>query len=196
MGIDGTQRWQQQKEEALQLVVRGFCGGQYEWRAPKRILVVQLGVNAGEAMVFKAHAAPLGQCDNLINALKLLAKQQKDGESPIQSIVTGLHDRSRRSIMDGLRRFIQPDNHSAVDVDDLRHSTRSLKVQKPQSSEAFPEAAVREGADELALRADEVGTQRVFIDTDHIEFERWGPPLVDADWHAFCQAIYEGNGGT
>ena len=32
-----------------------------------------------------------GLCDNLISALKLLANQQKDGESPIQSIVIGLH---------------------------------------------------------------------------------------------------------
>ena len=29
-------------------------------------------------------------CDNLINALKLLANQQKDGESPIGMIVPGL----------------------------------------------------------------------------------------------------------
>ena len=35
-------------------------------------------------------------------------------------------------------------------------------------------------------------TQRAFIDTKHIEFESWGPPLVDADWHAFCQDIYKG----
>ena len=62
--------------------------------------------------------------------------------------------------MDGLRRFIQVDNHSAVDVGDLRRGTRSLKVQKP-----FPKA---EGADELTLRADEVGTQRAFINTEHI----------------------------
>ena len=34
--------------------------------------------------------------DNLINALKLLAIHQKDGDSPIQSIVTGLHERSRK----------------------------------------------------------------------------------------------------
>ena len=62
---------------------------------------------------------------------------------------------------------------------------------KPQFSEAFPGATIREGADELTLRADEVGTQRAFFNTEHIEFERWGPPLVDADWHAFCQAIYK-----
>ena len=93
---------------------------------PNRILVMQIGAHADRANVFEAHAAPLGLCDNLINALKLLANQQKDGDSPIQSIATGLHERSRRGIMDGLRRFIQEDNNSAVDVGDLRQGTRSL----------------------------------------------------------------------
>ena len=51
---------------------------------------------------------------------------------------------------------------------------------------AYPEADIREGVDELTLRADEVGTQRAFINPDHIEVERWGPLLVDADWHGFC----------
>ena len=82
--------------------------------------------------------------------------------------------------MDGLRRFIQADNHSAVDVCDLRQGTRSLEVQKPNFSEAFPEATIREGADELTLRADEVGPQRAF-NIDHIEYDRWRPPLVDTD---------------
>ena len=90
--------------------------GQYESRTPNIILVVQIGVDADKAKVFKAHAAPLGLCDNLINALKLLANQQKDGDSPIQSIITGLDERSRRGIMEGLRRFIEADKHSAVDV--------------------------------------------------------------------------------
>ena len=64
-------------------------------------------------------------------------------------------------------------------------------MKKPQFSEASPEAAIRKGADELTLRADEVGTQRAFINTKHIEFERWRPPLVDADWHAFFQQSTE-----
>ena len=52
MGFHGTRRRQQQEEETLQLVV---C------RAPNRILVVQLGVNAANAAkVFNAHAAPFG----------------------------------------------------------------------------------------------------------------------------------------
>ena len=26
---------------------------------------------------------------------------------------------------------------------------------------------------------------------DHIAKERWSPPLVDADWPAFCKALYK-----
>ena len=51
---------------------------------------------------------------------------------------------------------------------------------------------IREGPEELTLRA-EVGTQKSCIDEDHVAQERWGPPLVDADWHAFSQAIYKGD---
>ena len=67
-----------------------------------------------------------------------------------------------------------------------------MRVKQPQFREAFPEAVIREGADELTSRAEEVGSLRTFIDMKHIELERWGPPLVDAHWHAFCQAIYRG----
>ena len=74
----------------------------------------------------KAHTALLGLCDNQVNALKLLANQQKDGDSPIHSIITGLHERSRRGIVDGLTRFIEADSHSAVDVGDLRRGTNQI----------------------------------------------------------------------
>ena len=60
--------------------------------------MVQTGVSASQAKVFKAHAVPQGLCENLINAPKLLANQQKDGDSPIQSIVTGFCDRSRKEL--------------------------------------------------------------------------------------------------
>ena len=42
---------------------------------------------------------------------------------------------------------------------------------------------VRESPDELTLRVEEVGL---------IAKERWSPPLVDADCHAFCQALHKG----
>ena len=69
--------------------------------------MVQLGANAKEAKVFKAHATPLGLCDNLINALKLLANQQRDGNSPTQSIVTGRHERSREGNHGRAKKFHQ-----------------------------------------------------------------------------------------
>ena len=147
---------------------------------------------SGSPEVLEARAAPWWLCDDWVNAPKLLANQQKDGDSPIQSIVTGLHERSRRGIMDGLRNFNAVDNRSSVDVGGLRRGTISIFVQKQKFSEAFSGVIIREGADELALRGEELGMQRSFIDTKHIEIERWGPPLVDADWHASCQAIHKG----
>ena len=72
-----------------------------------------------------------------------------------------------------------------------RQSTKSIKVMKPQFTADFPEAVIREGAEELTSRPEGVGSRRTFVDTTHVEAERWGPPVVDADWHA-CQAIYQG----
>ena len=43
----------------------------------------------------------------------------------------------------------------------------------------------------MTLRAEEVGPLRTLIDTKHIELERCGPPLVDTDWHAICQAFFK-----
>ena len=148
--------------------------------------MVPFGADANDAKVFRshaasqglcdsliiAHAAPLGLCDNLINASELLANQQKDGDSPIQSIVIGLHERSRKGIMDGLRSFIELVNHSAVDVSHLRKGIRSFKVQKPNFSEDYPMAAIWEGAEELTLRGEEVGTLKACINIDHIEDNR------------------------
>ena len=51
---------------------------------------------------------------------------------------------------------------------------------------------VRDSPDELTLRAQEVGTCKSYINVDHIAKERWGPPLVDADWHAICHVLYKG----
>ena len=37
-----------------------------------------------------------------------------------------------------------------------------------------------------------MGTWNSYINVDHIAKERWGSSLADADWHAFCQALYNG----
>ena len=36
-----------------------------------------------------------------------------------------------------------------------------------------------------------MNTSKALIDVNHIEPERWGPPLVDADWCAFCHVLYK-----
>ena len=76
----------------------------------------------------------------------------------------------------------------------LRRGLRPFYVQKPSFSEDYPEV-IRGGADDLTLRAEEVKTSQSCINIDHIEENRWGPPLV-AVWHAFCQAIFKGIEGS
>ena len=51
---------------------------------------------------------------------------------------------------------------------------------------------VRESPDELTLRSEEVNTSKALINVNHSEPSRWALPLVDADWYAFCQALYSG----
>ena len=65
----------------------------------------------------------------------------------------------------------------------------------PKSSGRGSDVTVRESPDELTLRAEEVNTSNVLTDVNHIEPERWGRLLVDADWYAFCQALYKGYEG-
>ena len=55
-----------------------ICGEKYDWKQTNRLLVVQRGESVEQAKVFKAHAIPQGSCENLINALELLANQQED----------------------------------------------------------------------------------------------------------------------
>ena len=60
---------------------------------------------------------------------------------------------------------------------------------KPKFTADFLEAVVREGADELTLRAEE-GTLRTFSLRPRMwETVDGSPLLVDEDWHAICQAI-------
>ena len=74
---------------------------------------------------------PQGLCENLINALKLLANQQKDGDGLLQNIVTNLGKGSRKGLTD----FIKVDNHSALDVGELHRGMGTVKVQKPKLPE-------------------------------------------------------------
>ena len=60
----------------------------YDWKQPNGLLVVQTVDSLEQAKVFKAHTVPQSLCANLVNALKLLANQQDDGDGLLQSIVT------------------------------------------------------------------------------------------------------------
>ena len=128
-----------------------ICGEKYDWKQPSRLLVVQTGESVNQAKVFRAHAAPQGLCGNLINALKLLADQQEDGDGLIQNIVTNLCEGSRKGLTEGLRTFIQVGNHRALEVGHLREGLRTFKVRRPKGQEGCPEVAVRESPDELSL---------------------------------------------
>ena len=70
------------------------CGGH-----PNRVLATPDSMKCQEAKVFRAHTLPQGVCDNLINALKLQANQQKYGDSPVKMVAQGLQERSRLRIM-------------------------------------------------------------------------------------------------
>ena len=76
----------------------------------------QTGESIGQAKVFEAHAVPQGFPGNLINALKLLANQQEDGDGLVQNIVTNLGKGSRKGLTEGLREFIKIDNERALVV--------------------------------------------------------------------------------
>ena len=78
-----------------------ICGEKYDWKQPNRLVVVQTGESINQAKVFKAHAVPQGLCGSLINALKLLANQQEDGDGLIQNIVTNLGKESRQGLTEG-----------------------------------------------------------------------------------------------
>ena len=96
----------------------------------------------------------------MINALKLLAKEQEDGDGPIQSFVTGLREKGRKSLAEGLRNFMKVDSHCALEEGHLREGSRSFEVRRTKCEEGGPEVLVREGPEELTLRAEEVGTQK------------------------------------
>ena len=102
----------------------------------------------------------------------------------------------QKGIMEGQRNLITVDNDCALEVSHLKEGTRSFEVQRPKFEEGCAEVSIREGPEELTLRAEEVGSQKACINVDHIAKDRWRPPLVDADWHAFCQAIFKGTQGS
>ena len=81
-------------------------------------------------------------------------------------------------------------------MDHLNEGIKSFEVRGPKFKRVYSEASIRKGSEELTLRAEEVGSQKACINVGHIAEDRWGSPLVDADWHAFCQVICKGIEGS
>ena len=129
-----------------------------DWKQANRLLVEQTGDSIDQAKVFKAHAVPQGLCANLFNALKLLAKQQEDGDGLLLNIVKDLGKESRKGLTDGLCEIIRNDNKCALEGGYLSQGRGTCKVRKPKVPEGFQEVTVRESPEELTVRAEEVGT--------------------------------------
>ena len=106
----------------------------------------------------------------------------------MEVLVEHLQKRSRLEMMEELRRFITMDNHEAVKNGNLEKTQDLLPVLKPKFTTDFPEAVVREGADELILRRE--GEERYFaalsstprkwltVDGGHRSGMRTGTPPV------------------
>ena len=50
----------------------GACGAPYDWTKSNRLLTLRFGDKANQQVVFPAHSAPDGECDNMISALKVV----------------------------------------------------------------------------------------------------------------------------
>ena len=120
----------------------------------------------------------------MINALKLLANEQEDGDDFLQNIGNNLGKESRRGLTDGLRDFIKVDNERALDVGALRRGTGNTSSSEAENS--------GRGSDVWSGRARIIESLEGFDKCQPLEPERWNPPLVDADGYAFCQALYKG----
>ena len=71
------QKWQTEKEVIKK---RGAaCCGQCDWRKPIRVLFVQDSTDRSQVKLFRTHTPPQGVCENLVNALVLLANQREVG---------------------------------------------------------------------------------------------------------------------
>ena len=93
-------------------------------------------------------------------------------------LVEDLQDRSKLKMMGALRRFITVDRHESVKIGDLEKALGSRSVVKPKFTSDFPERVVREGGDELALRREEEGMLRFFIDNTKASGERNGRTCI------------------
>ena len=107
-------------------------------------------------------------------------------------VVQGFSEKSRLKIMDELGRFITVDKHEAVQVGDLERNVESRPAVEAEVHGRFSCSVVREGAEELTLRREKESALRTSIDSTDVGDSKREPPLVNEDWHAMCQATFQG----
>ena len=64
-----------------------------------------------------------------------------------------------------------------MEVGHLRRGQRPFKVVRPKMN-GYSSDVLREGEDDLTLRAEEFDTLKACINVDHIDKNVWRPPLV------------------
>ena len=86
------------------------------------------------------------------------------------------------------------DNHEAVSGEELG-GDQGGQVKPKFNKEVYQNAAVREGWTRQRFKKVKLA-HRSFNNTASVGASRWGPPLVDEDWHAMCPAICKGVEGA
>ena len=71
-------------------------------------------------------------CDNLIISLKLWTNQQRDGDSPVESIVTGLLEKKSQRYHGRDQEVHRSGHNEAVTVGGLRQGIKPFQVVEPK----------------------------------------------------------------
>ena len=131
--------------------------------------MIQDTEDASDVKALRVHVSPQGSDDNLLRALQWLANLQNEVDSLLSTVSPGIKARSRMETMDNLRQFIQVDNVEAVQIGHMKRNSEAIKVVRPLfDKETFSNAAFSENSDELTLRTEEAGVQRIFINTTEV----------------------------
>ena len=106
------------------------------------------------------------------------------GEGELYEVVCeGIKERSRRMVVAALEQFIGLlDQHCVVkELVGSDFNLARLRIEK-----------TKQGPEHLTSEAGEGKVQRAFVDITRIDRNKVGPLLVDSDWIALCQALYDG----
>ena len=152
---------------------------------------LQTGDTTRDRIVFRAYAAPDGECDSLSCARKLITNSVKENKMGIvenswkRAARTG-HERSEtvRS-----RRQQESPCHNGSIGKLWRGCTKQCRSRFDLSTHA--NACVVEGDEVFTLRRKECSAPQLFFNTAQVPEDLWGPPLVEEDWVAICLAANE-----